>query len=86
MGDKVLLRRGTENKYEILFSGPHLVTNINDSGTIGIQKEVVTNTVNIKRVRKKLCAIFSKGSYINVEGLNFVSPASAFWSTTFPEG
>ena len=38
VGDQILLRRGTENKYEIPFSGPHYVTNVNDNETIGIQK------------------------------------------------
>ena len=50
VGDKVLLRKGTGNKYEIPFSGPHLVTNVNDNGTIGAQKGAVTDTVNIRRV------------------------------------
>ena len=50
VGDKVLLKRGTENKYEIPFSGPHLVTNVYDNGTIGIQNGAVTDTVNIRRV------------------------------------
>ena len=50
VGEKVLLRKGTENKYEIPFSGPHLVTNVNDNGTIGIQKGAVTDTVKIRRV------------------------------------
>ena len=49
-GDKVLLRKGTENKYEIPFSGPHHVTNVNKNGRIGIQKGAVTDTVNIRRV------------------------------------
>ena len=50
VGEKVLLKRGTENKYEIPFSGPHLVTNVYDNGTIGIQNGAVTDTVNIRRV------------------------------------
>ena len=50
VGDKVLLKRGTENKYEIPFSGPHLVTNVNDNGTTGIKNGAVSYTVNIRRV------------------------------------
>ena len=50
VGNQVLVKKGTENKYEIPFSGPYNITNVNDNGTIGIQKGAVTDTVNIRRV------------------------------------
>jgi hypothetical protein len=34
IGDKVLIRRGTENKYEAPYEGPHTITKVNDSGTV----------------------------------------------------
>ena len=45
VGDKVLLRTGTENKY-----GPHTVLKVNNNGTVRIQKGAVTETVNIQRI------------------------------------
>ena len=47
VGDKVLLRTGTENKYEHPYSGPHPVLKVNSNGTVRIQKGAVTETVNI---------------------------------------
>ena len=48
-GDKILLRRGTENKYEVPYSGPHLVLEAYDNGTLRIQKGAVAETINIRR-------------------------------------
>jgi len=50
VGDKVLLRTGTENKYEQPYSGPHPILKINNNGTVRIQKGAVTETVNIRRI------------------------------------
>ena len=49
-GDKILLRTGTENKYEQPYSGPHPILRINNNGTVRIQKGAVTETVNIRRI------------------------------------
>ena len=48
-GDKILLRRGTENKYEVPYSGPHQVLEVYDNGTLRIQKGAVAETINIRR-------------------------------------
>ena len=48
-GDQILLRRGTENKYEVPYSGPHLVLEAYDNGTLRIQKGAVAETINIRR-------------------------------------
>ena len=48
-GDKILLRRGTENKYEVPYSGPHHVLEVYDNGTMRIQKGAVAEIVNIRR-------------------------------------
>ena len=37
VGDLVKIKKGTENKYESPFLGPHYVTNVNDNGTIKVQ-------------------------------------------------
>ena len=34
VGDQVLLRRGTENKYEVPYSGPYPILQVNDNGTV----------------------------------------------------
>ena len=49
-GDQVLLRTGTENKYERPYSGPHPILKVNNNGTVRIQKGAVSETVNIRRV------------------------------------
>ena len=49
-GDKVLLRTGTENKYERPYSGPHTVLTVNANGTVRIQNGVIAETVNIRRI------------------------------------
>ena len=49
-GDQVLLKIGTENKYETPFSGPHHIVMVNDNGTVRLQKGAVTDTVNIRRI------------------------------------
>jgi hypothetical protein len=34
IGDKVLLKRGTENKYETPYQGPYTITQVNENGTV----------------------------------------------------
>jgi hypothetical protein len=34
VGDKVLLHRGTENKYESPYQGPFVIMQVNDNGTV----------------------------------------------------
>ena len=46
----MLLRIGSENKYETPFSGPHQITSVNDNGTVRLQKGAVEDTVNIRRL------------------------------------
>ena len=50
VGEQILLKRGTENKYETLLKGPYTVLKVNDNGTICIQQGSVEDTVNIRRV------------------------------------
>ena len=50
-GNLVLLRTGTENKYEQPYSGPHEIQKVNDNGTVRITKGAITETVNIRRLQ-----------------------------------
>ena len=36
IGDQVLIRRGTENKYETPYQGPYQITKVNENGTMRI--------------------------------------------------
>jgi hypothetical protein len=48
--DKVMLRKGTKNKYEAPFSGPHKILKVNTNGTVRLRVGSVTDTVNIRRI------------------------------------
>ena len=48
--DKVMLRKGTEYKYESPFSGPHEILQVNTNGTVSLQVGAVTDTINIRRI------------------------------------
>jgi hypothetical protein len=49
IGDKVLVRRGTENKYEAPYEGPYTITKVNDNGTVCLKVNNVEDTYNIWR-------------------------------------
>ena len=49
-GDKVLLKRGTENKYETPYEGPYTVLKVNDNGTVRLKVRNVEDTYNIRRL------------------------------------
>jgi hypothetical protein len=50
VGDKVLLKRGTENKYETPYLGPYTILKINDNGTVRMKVKNVEDTYNIRRL------------------------------------
>jgi hypothetical protein len=50
IGDQVMLRRGTENKYETPYSGPHTILDVFMNGTVRLQQGAVIDTVNIRRL------------------------------------
>ena len=50
VGDQVLLRRGTENKYETPYQGPYTILQINDNGTVRMMVKNVEDTYNIRRL------------------------------------
>ena len=48
VNDKVMLQRGTKNKYEAPFSGPHKILKVNTNGTVRLPVGSVTDTINIR--------------------------------------
>jgi hypothetical protein len=50
IGDKVLIRRGTENKYEAPYEGPYTITKVIDNGTVCLKVNNVEDTYNIQRL------------------------------------
>ena len=50
VGDKVMLRIGSENKYEQPYSGPHTILHVGKNGTVRLQIGAVLDTVNIRRL------------------------------------
>jgi hypothetical protein len=50
VGDKVLLNRGTENKYESLYIKPLDILKVNDNGTVCLKVNAVEDTYNIGRI------------------------------------
>ena len=47
VGDQVMLKVGTENKYEQPFSGPHRILQVFTNGTVRLQMGAVADSVNI---------------------------------------
>ena len=50
VGDKVLLRRGTENKYETPYQGPYTLLRVMNNGTVRMKIKNVEDTYNIQRL------------------------------------
>jgi hypothetical protein len=51
INDKVMLKIGTENKYETPFKGPYTILTVNNNGTVRLQMGAVIDTVNISRLQ-----------------------------------
>ena len=50
-GDQVLLKRGTENKYESPYQRPYCILQVNDNGTVHLKVVAVKDTsINIRRL------------------------------------
>jgi hypothetical protein len=50
IGDKVLLKRGTENKYETSYQGPFTITQVNENGAVQRMIKIVEDTINIRQL------------------------------------
>ena len=51
VGDKILVKRKKNSKYELEFMGPFPITLINDNGTVRFQKWIIKNATNIRRIK-----------------------------------
>jgi hypothetical protein len=49
LGDLVLFKRRTENKYESLYQSPFNILKINNSGTVHLRVKSVKDTYNIRQ-------------------------------------
>lgn len=49
-GNLMLLRKGTENKYETPFQVPYCILRVNDNGTVCLRVTAVEVTINIRRI------------------------------------
>lgn len=50
VGDLVLLKKGTENKYETPYDGPFTILQVNDNGTVSLKVKSTIDTYNIRRL------------------------------------
>jgi hypothetical protein len=48
VGDKVLVKRGTENIYETPYQGPYSIKQVNENGTVQMMIKNVEDTINIR--------------------------------------
>ena len=51
VGEKILVKRTKNSKYELKFMGPFPITKINDNGTVRFQKGIINDAVNIRRIK-----------------------------------
>jgi hypothetical protein len=51
INDKVMLKIGTENKYETPYKGPFKIQAVNTNGTVRLKMGAVIDTVNIRRLQ-----------------------------------
>jgi hypothetical protein len=54
VGDKVLITRGTVNKYEAPYEGPYTITKVNYNGTVCLKVNTVEDTYNIWQFTRTL--------------------------------
>ena len=50
MGDEVLIKRGTENKYEAPYKGPYHIMRVHDNGSACMTVNQLTDTYNIRHL------------------------------------
>jgi hypothetical protein len=50
IGDKVLLRRENETKYETPYQGPYNSTQMNENGTVRMMIKHIEDSINIRRL------------------------------------
>src|SRR5687767_4251471 len=57
VGDPVLVKRGTENKYKSPYRGPYDILKVNDNGTVCLRVGAVEDNYNIRRLTPYTAAI-----------------------------
>ena len=50
-GDNILVKRKKNSKHELEFMGPFPITQINDNGTVFLQKVIINDATNIRRIK-----------------------------------
>jgi hypothetical protein len=61
IGDKVLRKRGTANKYETPYQGPFTITQVNENGKVQIMIKNVEDTININLLLTLVLTTFLMG-------------------------
>ena len=51
VGDKILVKRKKNYKYELEFMGPFPIRQINDNGAVRFQKGIINDATNIRRIK-----------------------------------
>ena len=58
VGDKILVKRKKDSKHELEFMGPFPITQINDNGTFLLQKLIINDATNIRKINHSLTKIY----------------------------
>lgn len=62
-GDLVLLCRGTENKYKLLYQGPFSILKAYDNNTVHLKVRTLKDTYNIRKL-KLITSAPTKNNYL----------------------
>ena len=65
-GEKVLLRRDGQNKYERPWDGPYKILQVNTNGTVRLRIGAVADTVNIRRIHPYKSDTSNRGGECNM--------------------
>ena len=49
--DKILVKRKKNSKHGLEFMGPFPITQINDNGTVRLQKGIINDAINIRIIK-----------------------------------
>ena len=51
VGDEIPVKRKKNSKHKLEFMGPFPITQINDNGTVRLQKGIINDATNIRRIK-----------------------------------
>ena len=66
LGEKVLLHRDGQNKYERPWDGPYKILQVNTNGTVRLRIGAVADTVNIRRIHPYKSDTSNRGGECNM--------------------